>query len=68
VFSCNECDKSFCHIKNLNEHKVFAHLIEIVKPDLKNPIECLVFENIENYKLWKNEMEHKTKTCCIKNC
>jgi len=58
VFSCNECDKSFCHIKNLNEHKAIAHSIEIVKPDLKYPIEYLEFKNIENFNSWKNEMEN----------
>jgi len=51
VFSCSECDKSFCDIKNLNEHKAIAHSIEIVKPDLMYPIECLEFENIENFNL-----------------
>jgi len=35
---------------------------------LKYPIECFVFGNIENFNLWKNEMEHKTKSCYIKNC
>jgi hypothetical protein len=66
VFSCNKCDKSFCRLRNLNEHKVIAHSIEIIKPDLY-PIECLEFENIESFNLWKNEIEHKTKSCYIKN-
>jgi len=68
VFSCSECEKSFCHIKNLNEHKLIAHSIEVVKPDLNYPIECLEFENFENFNIWKNEIEHKTKSCYIKNC
>jgi len=54
--------------QNFNEHKVIAHSIEIVKPDLKYSIECLEFENIENFNIWKNEIEQKTKSCYIKNC
>jgi len=65
VFSCSECEKSFCHMKNLNEHKLIAHSIEVVKPDLNYPIECLEFEN---FNIWNNEIEHKTKSCYIKNC
>lgn len=59
LVKCNMCSFTAVH-KSMTNHYLTAHNI------IEN--EKIVFENVEDFEIWKHGIEQKTNTCYIKSC